>query len=352
MDDELDKSNDTLCRASFTEQELKILGYSQAIVAMLSTVACILVFFIIVIFKKYTCQTQRLILYLTIAVFLLNLGYIVRGFGYNQVKPGLFCSAIAFYTQYTGGCILIAVLCITIEMFIHSGIFQEQNLHFDKFYFPAIFLLPLVVDWIPFINHAYGPTKTWCWIRNQDLDTCDSFLFGTILQYALWFAPVFIAIILGMTLYIIAYITITRQSGTYTAVLDPTNVHRRNETLAEISQYKWYPLVFLAFNGIPFVARVIVDVHPRSQSTFILWVIAAIVQAIQGCVIAAIFTLDPVTRERLRPRSIAAAIKHNILNYEDAQDYPIVVAETDSRVEKFVNDEKLPVNSLKLPLIK
>ncbi len=358
--DELDNSNGTLCLASFTEQQLRILGISQAVVAMMSTVACILVLGIIVIFKKYTCQTQRLIVYLTIAVLLLNIGYTVRGFGYNMVRQGPFCSGIAFYTQYNGGCVLLAVFCIIIEMFIHSGVFQGQNLKFDKFYFPAIFLLPLLVDWIPFINHAYGPTKTWCWIRSQNVDTCDLFLYGLILQYVLWFVPVFIAIIVGTILYIISYITIARQSRSYTATLDPTSQQTRNDILSEIKQYKWYLLIFLIFNGIPFVARVIVDIYPRSQTaTFALWVIAAVLQATQGCVIAWIFTLDPATRKRLTLQSILAAIKHNILNYEDTQEYPIVVADTDSRVKSWkVNHQKeiehnikLPVGSLNQPLI-
>ena len=343
-------SNETSCQSLFTEDELEILGISQACSSIVSLLACLLVFFVIGIFKKYTFQTQKLILYMTIAIFLLSIGYIVRGFGYQYVREGAFCTGIAFYTQYNGGCILISIMCITIEMFMHSGLFQKHNLNFDKFYIPAIFLLPLLVDWIPFINKAYGPTTNWCWIRNLDPETCETFVFGLVLQYALWYVPVFVGIVIGSVLYVAAYISISRQAKNYTGIADPTHQTERRQFLLDIKQYRWYPLVFLSCNGIPFAARIITDINSKSEYTIILWVFAGMIQGLQGCILALIFTLDPITRKRLKLRYITGAIKSNILNRHSVHDYPVIACETDSKATKIEENED-KTDSLKVPLI-
>ena len=335
-------SNDSSdCSPLFSHDQLKVLGISQASAAILSTLACIIIFLIIIIFKKYAIQTQRLILYLIISVLLLNIGYIIRGLSYNKIFQGPFCSGIAFYTQYNGSCILLSVVCFTVEVFIRSGLFRENkdvNWNADKFYVPVIFVLPLLADWIPFINDAYGPTKTWCWIRIINFETCDIFLYGLILQYALWYFPIFVGVVTGCTIYVITYIRIARQSKRYKAIpLKPSRQKEHQELLSDLKRYKWYPVIILLFNGVPFVARLITDINNIDNTIqFYLWVVAGVLQGLQGCVIALIFTLDPGTRKRLKIRPISAAIRCNILNHDVIRDYPVIAAESDS---KFVNRE-------------
>ena len=301
-----------------------ILGLSQASSAILSAIACLLVLFIIVIFKKYTCQTQRLIVSLTLAVLLLSIGYIVRGFGYSETRRGWFCSLIAFFTQYSGSCILLAVLCLIIEMFIHSGILQEDNLNLEKLYFTVIFIVPAIFDWIPFLQDAYGPTSSWCWIRSQDLVTCDQFLFGIVLQYLLWFVPLFVVIVVGFVLYIATQVIISRQINAYTGLIEPTRRKEKEELIREIKQFRWYPLIFLVANTIPLAARIISD-FDKNTEVFGLWVVAGIIQGLQGSIIALAFTVDPTTRRRLTLQSIRAAIRHNVLNVEDVEEYPACI---------------------------
>lgn len=306
-----------------------------------------------VIFKKYECRPQRVIIYLIIAVFVLNIGYAVRGFRYNEIYEGSYCTLIAFLTQYGGGCVLLAVFCLVIDIFLNSGLLNPPNKNLDRIYILVIILGPLLVDWIPFINNAYGPTKTWCWIRNTDPDTCETFLFGLMLQFALWFGPVFVAILVGTILYVASYCNIKKQMRT-TSVRDSRHIEQ--DFLLEIKQYRWYPLLFIVFNGIPFIARIATDIRPNSEVVFIVWVIAGVIQGLQGSIIGVIFTFDAGTRKRLRIRSITSAIKQNILNHDKVHEYPVIVAESDSKyTTNYMQEASDTVgssdNTIKTPLI-
>lgn len=162
--------------ALLTVHQLMIIGITQEICALVSCLGCCFIFFIMIIFKKYVYSSQRLIMYLTVAVLLLSISYIIRGLGYKYIILGLspFCEGIGFFSMYSGACILIAVMCVTIDMFNRSEILCNEPLKLEKLYVPAIFIAPALLDWMPFINHAYGPTETWCWIRSLDLETCDT----------------------------------------------------------------------------------------------------------------------------------------------------------------------------------
>ena len=43
----------------------------------------------------------------------------------------------------------------------HSHVAEERSLY------ASTFGLPLLLDWIPFTTHSYGPYGTWCWIQNN-----------------------------------------------------------------------------------------------------------------------------------------------------------------------------------------
>ena len=175
-------TNATNCSgALFTEHQLMILGITQATCSFVSCLGCCFIFFIMIIFKKYVYPSQRLIIYLAMAVLLLSITYIIRGVGYQYTTQSPFCEGVAFASMYSGACILTAVVCIIIDMFNRSEILCKELLKLEKLYVPAIFIAPLLLDWIPFVNQSYGPTKTWCWIRSINFETCDTYVFGITL---------------------------------------------------------------------------------------------------------------------------------------------------------------------------
>ena len=309
-----------------------ILGITQAVVGFISIIGCSFIFCIMLIFKKYVFQSQRLILYLTVAIFLSSISYVVRGMGYRHIHNKAFCSGNAFFSQYTAACILTSVACLVIELLIRSFILKTDKWrNLEKFYVPVIFVLPAVFDWIPFINDAYGPTKSGCWIRSEDPQTCDTFLFGIVLQYILWYVPLYSTLVIGCVLYVMVIVTISKRNNSYTALIEPQRQAEYEQALKEIKQFRWYPVILVLINIIPLTTRVITDINPDwNLYLFPLWVISIVIQALQGGFIALIFALDPDTRKRLTFSQIKAAFIYNVMNFEDTVEYPIITTDGDS----------------------
>ena len=140
------------------------------------------------IFNKYPYQAQRLLLYLATAVMLVCISFVVRGFGYSLIHNRKLCMAVAFISQYSGGCILGAVICIISNIFV-LAVLKKDKWNLEPLYMVSIFVIPAAIDWLPFISSAYGPTHSWSWIRNLNLDTCNTFVYGLVLQYTLWYVP-------------------------------------------------------------------------------------------------------------------------------------------------------------------
>ena len=130
-------------------------------------------------------------------------------------------------------------------------------------------------------------------------------------------------------MYVIAIVTISKRNKGYTALIEPQRQVEYERSLKEIKQFRWYPVVLSLVNIVPLTARVITDVNP-DWNLFTLWVISAIIQALQGGFVALIFALDPDTRKRLTFSQIKAAFIHNVMNVEDTVEYPIITTDSDS----------------------
>ena len=188
--------------------------------ALATPLCCAFIFFMMFIFNKYSYQAQRLLLYLTTAVMLLCISFVVRGFGYSLIHNTKFCMAVAFISQYSGGCILGAVICIISNIFV-LAVLKKDKWNLEPLYIVSIFVIPAAIDWLPFISSAYGPTRSWCWIRNLNLDTCDTFVYGLVLQYTLWYVPSITVCTVGGIVYLVSLFSIKKQKRSYTAVVEP-----------------------------------------------------------------------------------------------------------------------------------
>ena len=129
--------------------------------------------------NKYSYQAQRLLLYLTTAIMLVCISFVVREFGYSLIHNTKFCMAVAFISQYSGGCILGAVICIISNIFV-LAVLKKDKWNLEPLYIVSIFVITAAIDWLLFISSAYGPTRSWCWIRNLNLDTCDTFVYRLV----------------------------------------------------------------------------------------------------------------------------------------------------------------------------
>lgn len=311
--------NNNSC-SNFTDKQLETLGLVQVGSGVISCLSCIFIFFIMLIHKKWIYHSQRLILYLTIAVLLNSGTHIARGLGYNMVHEGTYCLTVAFLDQLGDTFVLSAIGCLLAEITI-NGNFKKNTTKLEPVYVLTIFVVPILFGCIPFAFDAYGPTSVWCWIRAHNTSTCEFFSTGIILQYTLWYGPVFVVSLIGFIACAITLIVMHKQSREYSGVFNPDEVTKHKMRMKELKQYRWYPLVLLVINIPPLAARIVSDIN-SDFAIFPLWIVATLMQGLEGSCIAFIFAIDSETRKRLTWKHLKAGCLYNICRKSDASEYP------------------------------
>lgn len=299
----------------YTSSAFVAVSALQAASGFVSLLASCSVVFLIVIFKKWKFFTQRLILYLAISVAFQSIAAMIARVDYNNETSEFywrFCQFSAFVLQNASWMVLMAVSSITIYVFAFA-VFRKQTDHLEIVYLFVNFAFPLLFNWIPFIRTSYGKAGAWCWIRSED-DTCQKHMFGEVLQFVLWYIPLYVI----LSILIILYVTIPIKihccdrnkwtGGDYTRAQEDRNRQTSRETLSLL----WYPLIYFILNLFPLCLRLYglarVDV-PGDSAHLVLWVLTAIFFPIQGGFMAIAFTLDSDTRKRLKWKHIVTAAK-------------------------------------------
>ena len=185
---------DAICY-NFTEEQLTEIAFARSITATLCCVISVVVLVILFIRAKIdyhkVCGTvvKRLAIGLTVVSVLqqfnLALGLI------NHFTPDLegFCQVNGFLNQYFDSVQWLFTLGITLVLFLkvargtcswkcftvccknttgHTFTWCRREINkVEVAVYISTFGFPLLLDWIPFVTHSYGPYGTWCWIQNN-----------------------------------------------------------------------------------------------------------------------------------------------------------------------------------------
>ena len=308
----------------YSQTEYLIVASLHTASASVSFFATLFVILLIFLFKKYRVFVQRLILYLSVAAMLISLtdalskvDYVVK----NQITE-TYCVAIGFLSQYSQWTVLLAVCVLTLHIILKlrlnfMGRYETKRL-LELLYVSVVFLIPLVPSGIPFIYEAYGSAGEWCWIKNtQGMSyNCTAWKTGIILQFALWWAPLFL-IVLGLVIVYIGFIIqLQCEKRQYRGQFDPDDQVIRKNIRKEIRSIFWFPIIFIIFNIFPLVNRI---QNAISQTPILeLWILHAVVSPLQGGFIALAYSLDPETRKRLNRADIAASLR-NLLKQDQGR---------------------------------
>ena len=310
----------------FARHEYAIAAGLHAASGFVSLLASCFVIFLIVLFKKWRFFTQRLVLYLATSVALLSITATVIRVDYNNETSDFyvrFCQFSAFALQNTSWMELMAVASITLYIF-ECAFFSKRTDRFEPVYLFFIFAFPLLFNWIPFINKSYGRAGAWCWIRNQEYLTCERFVFGQVLQFVLWYVPIYVILIILIGLYVTVLIKIhwyDRHKWTGSYKLE--DEHHDTQMSKEIRSLLRYPLIYFIANLFPLFNRIHGLARPNYPN-LALWILAAILFPLQGGFMALAFTLDSDTRRRLKWVHIKAAAKELCQKTgNDIKEYPI-----------------------------
>ena len=315
----------TNCTASFDDRIFTILAAFTAAAGFVSLLANCFVIFLIILFKKWRFPTQRLILYMAITAALLSLAAVLLRVDYeNQTGVAYrnFCIFSGFLSQLTGWMFLNAVICIMTSLLVTAFSNKSLTTRLEITFVFVIFVLPFLFNWIPFIQSAYGKAGPWCWIRSVDEDTCTDFAFGTAMQLALWYVPLYVIMIVLIVLYVIVLVKVHRTKQAWTGKFDPQEKDAQKRMRQEVLQLLAYPLIFFLLNILPFINRIYGVINPDNPEP-VLWFLSAATFPLQGGAIAIAFSLDPETRKRLTPANMKAAFSALCREKDVVQEYNI-----------------------------
>ena len=301
------------CSLPYTQHEYAIVAALSAVSAFISLLASCFIVSLIVLFKKWRFFTQRLVLYLAVSVIFESVATIIHRVDYNNETTDFyvrFCQFSAFVEHNTSWIELMAVVSITLYIFV-CAVFSKRTDRFELLYVFFIFIFPLLFNWIPFTVDAYGRAGAWCWIKSEDIYTCNSRnVPGQILQFVLWYAPLYVILIILIGLYVTILVKIhwydPRKYKVSKHKDDAEQIHQ--EMSKEIWSLIWYPFIYFMINLIPLINR-IHGLAQHNNPNLVLWILTALLFPIQGGFIALAFTLDPDTRKRLTAVQIRAAAK-------------------------------------------
>ena len=286
---------------NFTSRGFIIITAINKASACVTLLACLLVIGTILLFKKYMLYTQRLILYLSVSAALHSLSQAAGASVFfpmnDSYNYSAYCIWSGFFFQYTGWMFLVSLSIIVADMYARV-VLQKETPHREWIYILAIFVLPLLVNWIPFIDHAYGQAGPWCWIRSVNYDdNCSIYPLGLVWQVVLLYGPLFTLCIVAIVLSILLVRHLYRHK--YTGKYDPHEDKQKKLMLKEAIPFVIYPWIFLFINGVSLMHRIVVAVTHDQRRILVLWGASVVLTITQGGIATVIFGLDLDTLRRL-----------------------------------------------------
>ena len=331
---------DTNLSCQYSEQEDMIIDSVLGATASFSCLCCLFALSLVFLFQKYRTSTQRVILYLTLAILAHSAVQVLHVAGPKGNKIFYYCIFAGFMEQYVLWMVLMAITCLTFDLFIKVMFRRITTRRTEWIYVLLIFISPLLHTWIPFINDAYGIDGAWCWIRQFNKD-CTRFIFGLVLQIVLYWVPLYIIAISILVAYMVARVKTSTRLGVYLGKFDPKERKLREQLMKEVRQYQLYPLIFLVVNILPFASTIAEAVSNDRNGIFILGVFHALCFGLQGAMITLAFALDSDTRRHLNRKSIESAFLRLCMKQENAKKYTIHHSSSDSLRRAFLEKERI-----------
>ena len=182
----------SICNSSLSDNVRSELVAVFSSGGFLGVLSCSAAISLLLFFKMYKSFSERLVLYqLLSALFVaIIMALMIIGVGLDFDKHHGLCQAISFLVQ----CSVWNLLLFTTIIVIHLASLVFFYKKINRFKMEPVFVIfaltfPLLFSWIPFLHDTYGLSGAWCWIRVYHHSECTYYYEGLIEQYALWYAP-------------------------------------------------------------------------------------------------------------------------------------------------------------------
>jgi len=299
--------------SQLSENQLKILAAVKLSLSSFSCFPCVLVFFLIIYFKRYRFFVHRLALYLTSAAIFYSIATALQSvpgdlFG---IQNHHLCIAVGFLSQY-GSWVLLLYIYWVISQLLLLSVCHVSTKKAEPFIVLLPVLLPIPISCIPFIHNLYGSAGAWCWIVTATAD-CEKVYAGQIEQFVLWYGPMFFASLGSVIVTLTTIMVLCRgaceatpfgeEDHSSTITLQAQHKQALKETLPLLA----YAILFSLFDWVAIASRVYYAV--TDGTNFPLWLVHAIGDACRGLFIPIAFLLHPSVLKRLNCKELKKAAK-------------------------------------------
>ena len=228
----------------------------------------------------------------------------------------------------------MAIFSIVIDIFIKVATFKNTE-KLERAYLALIFVLPLVLTgWIPFIKNSYGPAGPICWIRSKNLTDCSQFVFGIVLQFTLYFVPLYALMAFVMILLVTSILLLRKKSKSWAGKYDHNSVRLKMKMQTEAQPLFIYPIIIICSN-IPSCINRIIQITPLEEQQVWLWYLSLSTYKLQGLFITLAFIMDKETRKKLSLAEISAALRRVFVKEDSIREYPVDEGDTDDAPDSF-----------------
>ena len=281
-----------------TDSEFRKLPLARGVTAAVCLLLCIITFVFVIVTKTYKTTLQRLFLYLTLSTVAYLAVIAVHIEHYFNFKSPLvrLCKAIGFFDEYTGSVQLLYTLEITLLLFykVFNKLYhireklQWHVLETPQFKFcvqAVLFLVPWMVppliDIIPFFVTPYGETGPWCWIRTLNKD-CTENRAGFWEQLGLWYIPFGLVGVcsLGFVIFMAIVFSIWR------CEFETQRVRGLKTILAETLLLMCFLIAYCILCAIELTGRVIAT---KNNNIFGVWMMYAMATPLSAVIIPIAF---------------------------------------------------------------
>ena len=281
---------------NFSNSTKNVAFVVQIALASTGLLACITVVTLILLFRGYKRFIFRLVIYLMAAVGIHATAHILDGLPVDRgkelisIKPGWHaaCKAFAVLDQTGHLTVTFAILWIILHLNLslcrlrrlqkgiplkRVEIGRPQKISRGELLGTClVFLLPFVVNWIPFVWNMYGLTGTFCWIRMMRYQSCEDRQLSIILMLSMYYVPILLASVLAFLTMLLIMAVMCRGSVQMMGIAQL----RYRRSMKEVCFVVIYPALFILLSaGICGVIYSIVhyDQVPSHAST-ITYVVA------------------------------------------------------------------------------
>ena len=266
----------------------------RAGVGAFSALCCLAMIAIIALHKKYRDFAQRLVLNLAVTAFIHSLSYTLARVNYYSDLRLLdpYCYFGGFLNLYSAWIEVLALMCIVYHLFVAGllGRPAHPTRRLEALFWLGTYALPLLWCWLPFIRQSYRTSGGWCAIRTLSEDGCSGYVFGKVLQFALWYVPLYILLFATCSVCVAVAVKMHMNVHRWSGVYDDETRTRHQRLRMEIRPLLWFPFLYLILNTFSFIDRIYNAAQP-DDPVVVLTFLHACTSPFRGAFVALVYTL-------------------------------------------------------------